>query len=185
MELKQISDGATSFECQGKKYFVHKTLSFNRFEKLKEFSLEFGYSADIKTIMLGLRKAWDFINISKFADTAVQLHNLMSSIVNLEQKTDVSIRIAALFISEESEDTTVYDENLMKEKIDLWGKEYDVTFFFIFAISVVPSFLPVYKIVTQDFSLKNNLIEKIVNDQSQLQNFTEQNLKNVEDNGAI
>lgn len=184
MELKQIADGATSFECQGKKFFIHKTLSFNRFEKLKEFSLEFGYSADIKSVMLGLRKAWDAINATKFAETAVHLHNLMTSVVNLEQKNDVSLRIAALFINEEGEDTTVYDENLIKEKISLWGKEYDVNFFFMFAISVVPSFLPVYKIVTQDFSLKNNLQEKIPNDQSQPQNFTEQNSMNAEDNGV-
>jgi len=182
MELKQIPSGSTSFECQGKKYFVHKTLSFNRFEKLKEFSLEFGYSTDIKSFMLGLRKAWDYINDSKFAETAVQLHNLMTSVVNIEQKNDVSLRIAALFINEESEDTTIYDENLIKEKISLWGKEFDVNFFFLFAISVVPSFLPVYKFVSQDFSLKNNLIEKIVNEQNLS---TEQNSTNSEDNGAI
>ena len=184
MELKQIAEGATSFECQGKKYFIHKTLSFNRFEKLKEFSLEFGYSTDIKAVMLGLRKAWDSINVSKFAETAVHLHNLMTSVVNLEQKNDVSLRIASLFISEENEDTTIYDENQIKEKISLWGKEYDVNFFFMFAISVVPSFMPVYRIVTRDFSLKNNLQEKIPNDLSQSQNFTEPNSTNAEDNGA-
>lgn len=161
MELKQLTPDTTSFECQGKKFKIDKTLSFNRFEKLKEFSLEFGYSADIKTIMLGLRKSWDFVNASKFGDAAVQIHNLMTSVVNLEQKNDVSFRIAALFINEETEDTTVYDEALIKEKISLWGKEYDSSFFFLFATALVPTFIPVYKFVTREFSLKDELMVKI------------------------
>lgn len=177
MELKQIPAGSITFECAGKKFKVDKSLSFNRFEKLKEFSIEFGYSQDIKSIMIGLRKAWDFINQSKFADTAVQLHNLMTSIVNLEQKRDVQLRIAALFINEENEDTTVYDENLINEKISLWAKEFDVNFFFLFAISVVPHFMPVYKVITRDFSLKDELVEKIGS------GFSQQNSTTSEDTG--
>lgn len=163
MELKQLAPDTTSFECQGRKFKIDKTLSFNRFEKLKEFSLEFGYSADIKTIMMGLRKAWDFVNASKFADTAVQLHNLMTSVVNLEQKNDVSFRIAALFINEEDEDTTEYNEALIKEKISLWGKEYDSSFFFLFATALVPTFIPVYKFVTREFSMEDKLTLKVGN----------------------
>lgn len=182
MELKQLAANTTSFECHGKKFRIDKTLSFNRFEKLREFSLEFGYSATLTDIMKGLRKAWDYINASKFAETAVQLHNLMNGIVNLEQKNDLSFRIAALFINEENEDITIYDENLMNEKIVLWGKEFDVNFFFTFAISVVPSFIPCYKVVTQTFSLNNELIQKTDLNQNDI---SEQSLQNKENTGMM
>jgi hypothetical protein len=161
MELKQLAADTTLFECGGKKYRIDKTLSFNRFEKLREFSLEFGFSANLTDIMKGLRKAWDQLNVSKFAETAVSIHNLMTGIVNLEQKNDISLRIASLFINEESEDITVYNEEAMNDKIAIWGKELDVAFFFTFAISIVPSFIPCYRIITQAFSLNNELTQKI------------------------
>lgn len=179
MELKQLAANTTSFECGGKKYIIHKTLSFNRFEKLREFSLEFGFSANLTDVMKGLRKAWDYINASKFAETSVQLHNLMTGIVNLEQKDDVSLRIAALFINEENEDTTIYDEVKIKEKITIWAKELDVAFFFTFAISIVPSFVPCYKIVTQVFSLNNELTQKMSN------SILDTSLQNSENIGTI
>jgi hypothetical protein len=168
--LQQIKADATSFVCGDKTYTIDKTLSFNRFEKLKEFSLEFGYSADVKSIMVGLRKAWDFVNSTKFADAAVQLHNLMTSVVNLEQKRDVQFRIAALFINEKNEDTTVYDEGIMNAKIENWSKHLDAAFFFTFAVGIVPSFIPVYKVVTRDFSLRDEIIQKITSSTQTSQN---------------
>jgi len=73
----------------------------------------------------------------------------MIGIKTLDDKHDVAFRICALFMDEEGEDSTVYDEGKMREKIDCWSKECAVTPFFQQAASFVPSWINAYKIVTQ------------------------------------
>ena len=69
---------------------------------------------------------------------------------SLEEKDDPALRMCALFIDEEGEDPTVYDEGKMKEKIDCWASELSVTPFFQLAASIVPAWTAAYKIVTQN-----------------------------------
>jgi hypothetical protein len=57
-----------------------------------------------------------------------------------------------LFIDEEGEDPTVFDDGLMREKIECWGKELDVGPFFQLAVSLTPGWMPAYKIIIPDSS---------------------------------
>jgi hypothetical protein len=154
MELKRLEAGIQYFECQGEKFTIANSLSFNRFEKLQEFSLEFGFSATFKDMMMGLRKQYDLLNQQKLADAIVLNHNLMKGIVALEQKHNVAFRICALFINTDDEDPTEYDEAKMSRKIDIWAKEFDVGFFLHFAIAIVPEFLAGFKLVLSGLSEK-------------------------------
>ena len=90
------------------------------------------------------------MNSLKFGDAAVILHNIMMGIKTLDDKHDSALRICAIFIDEEGEDPTVYDEAKMREKIDCWGRELSVTPFFQLAASIVPSWINAYKIVSRD-----------------------------------
>src|SRR4030042_195057 len=135
--VRKLDENTGSFECGGRKFFIRDTLSFNRFEKLKEFSLEFGFSATFKDIFMQLKKAWDMLNKLQLAEASVVIHNIMKGITLLEQKNDVSFRIAALFINEDTEDETVYDEAKADDKISIWAKDLEARFFLNFLPHVV------------------------------------------------
>ena len=147
--LKVIDFSKKYFTCDGRKFYIKDTLSFNRYRELQKIILEFGYSATFVDIFKNIKTAWDFMNALKFGDAAVTLHNIMIGIKKLEDKDDPALRLCALFIDEEGEDITVYDEGKMREKVDCWSKECDVTPFFQLAANLVPSWINAYKIVSQ------------------------------------
>jgi len=147
--MKQLDLTKKYFNCQGRKFYIRDSLSFNRYRELQKIVLEFGYSATFVDIFKNLRIAWDYLNSQKNAEAAVVLHNIMYGIKSLEEKHDPALRLCALFINEEGEDETVFDEGKMSEKIDCWAKEYAVTPFFQLAASLVPNWINAYKIVTQ------------------------------------
>jgi hypothetical protein len=121
--------------------------------------LEFGYSATFVDIFKNIKKAWDHMNSLKLGEAAVELHNIMMGIKSLEDKSDPALRICALFIDEDGEDATVYDESVMREKIDCWSKECSVTPFFQEAANLVPSWINAYKIVSRNGSEKEKTEE--------------------------
>lgn len=152
--VRKLDDNVKTFDCDGRKFVIRDTLSFNRFEKLKEFSLEFGFSATFKDIFMNLKKAWEFLNKLQLAEAAVIIHNIMKGITILEQKNDVSFRIAALFINEEKEDDTVYDEAVMQSKIDCWSRELEASFFLNLAAGLVSHWIAAYRLTLKDISEK-------------------------------
>ena len=168
MTLKTVDFSKKYFECDGRKFYLHDTLSFNRYRELQKCILEFGYSATFVDIFKNLRVAWDHLNNLKLGDAAVTLHNIMYGIKSLDDKDDPALRICALFIDEEGEDPTVYDEGRMREKIDCWGKELSVTPFFQLASRQVPYWTKAYDIVSQS-GLKKEEGMKQAQDQSKTQ----------------
>lgn len=149
-ELRKLEAGTKYFECGGKKYYISDKMSFIKFEKLSEWSLEFGFSATFKDIFVQLKKLYELLNQTKFADSAIICHNIMSGIVKLEQKNNVAFRICALFILEEGENEIEYNEAKMNEKIDNWAKELDAAFFLNFAASTIPNWISAYKLLSQN-----------------------------------
>ena len=153
-ELRTIDFSKKHFECGGKKFYVKDTLSFARYRELQKLNLEFGYSATFHDVFKHIREAWDLLNTTKLGEAAVVLHNIMYGVVSLEDKDDPALRLCALFIDEEGEDVTVFDEGLMREKIECWSKELDIAPFFQLAVTLTPGWMPAYKIVTQSSSQK-------------------------------
>ena len=154
-ELKTIDFSKKYFECGGRKFYIKDSLSFNRYRELQRLIIEFGFSATFVDIFKNIRIAWDHLNNLKLGDAAVTLHNVMYGIKSLEEKDDPALRMCALFIDEEGEDPTVYDEGKMKEKIDCWASELSVTPFFQLASSVVPHWIKAYNLVS-----KNGFVEE-------------------------
>ena len=149
MTLKTIDFSKKYFECDGRKFYVKDSLSFNRYRELQKLILEFGYSATFVDIFKNLRVAWDHLNSLRLGDAAVTIHNIMYGIKSLDDKDDPALRICALFIDEQGEDATVFDEVKMREKIDCWSKECSVTPFFQFASNLVPGWMKAYSTVSR------------------------------------
>jgi len=152
MELRRINFEKKHFECQKRKFYVRDSIGFDRYRELQKIIIEFGYSATFIDLFKNINKAWDYMNALKLGEAAVELHNIMVGIKSLEVKYDPAFRICALFIDEEGEDPTVYDEAKMREKIDCWSKELDISPFFQLAANLVPSWINAYKIVSRDGS---------------------------------
>jgi hypothetical protein len=150
MELRTVDFSQKHFECGGRKFFIKESLSFARYRELQKINLEFGYSTTFHDMFKNIRTAWDFLNQTKLGEAAVVLHNVMYGVVSLEDKDDPALRLCALFIDENGEDSTVYDEGKMREKIECWGKELDVLPFFQMAANLVPSWSPAYKLIIQN-----------------------------------
>jgi hypothetical protein len=153
MELKTIDFSQKHFECQGRKFYLKESLGFARYRELQKLNLEFGYSATFHDIFKQIKTAWDFLNATKLGEAAVVLHNIMYGVVSLDDKTDPALRLCALFIDEEGEDPTVYDEGKMREKIECWSAGgLDTLPFFQLAVSLVPHWTAAYKVVIPDGS---------------------------------
>lgn len=148
--LRTVDLSKKYFECQGRKFYVRDTLSFSRYREMQKINLEFGYSATFHDIFKNIKTAWDFLNSTKLGEAAVVLHNIMYGVVSLEEKDDPALRLCALFIDEEGEDPTVYDEGKMREKIECWGKELSTLPFFQLASNIVPNWMPTYNLVLND-----------------------------------
>lgn len=146
-ELRVIDFKDKFFECGGRKFYVKDSISFNRYRELQKLIIEFGYSATFNDVFKNLRIAWDQLNNLKLGDAAVTIHNVMYGVVSLNEKDDPALRMCALFIDEEGEDPTVYDEGKIKEKIACWGGELDVLPFFHLASDLVEGWTNAYKVV--------------------------------------
>jgi len=149
MTLKTIDFSKGYFQCAGRKFSVHTSLGFVRWRKLQEFSLEFGFSATFVDIFNRLRQAEDALNKQRLFDAVVIINNLELGIKSLDEKYDPAFRICALFMNEEAEDVTSYDEGLMRDKIDCWATELDVLPFFQWVANCVPDWFPAYKLTIQ------------------------------------
>lgn len=147
LRIIEFDKGATSFECGGRKFFRQESLSFIRYRQLQFIMLEFGYSATFQDIFNNLKETWEDLNKLKLAEAAVRIHNIMNGITKLDDKQDPALRICALFLNEDSEDPTEFDEARMKDKIDCWSKELDVKPFFYLAANLVPGWMPAYELV--------------------------------------
>ena len=154
MELRTLDFTDKHFECGGRKFTVKDSLSFVRYRELQRLNIQFGYSATFIDTYNNMKEAYELLNKGKFADAAVQLYNVLAGVIDLDGKHDPAWIACALFIDEDGEDPTVYDEGKMKEKIDCWGKELDVSPFFQLAANLVPGWINAYKSDSQSGSPK-------------------------------
>jgi len=150
--LRIIDFSQKHFECQGKKFYVKESLGFVRYKELQKLSLEFGYSSTFQDVFNHIKEAWDYLNQVKLGEAAVTLHNVMYGIVAVDSdKYDASLRLCALFIDEEGEDPSVFDEGKMREKLNCWSEGgLDTLPFFQLAANLVPGWINVFQSISQN-----------------------------------
>lgn len=157
-ELRTIDFKEKKFTCGGRTFYVQDSLSFNRFRELQRISIEFGFSTTFVELFKEIQKAYDLVQTNKnWGDLAVTLYNLLHGVAAIENKDAAALRLCALFLNEKDEDITVYDEAKMKDKIECWSKELDVSPFFHWAASLVEGWMPAYNI-----TIRNTLSEEKV-----------------------
>lgn len=146
-EPKKITPQTETFEANGKKYFIAKSVSIERYEQYEKIQPLLTFGVDFKSVFANVRKAWDYLDAGKRNDAAVVLHNIMSAIAEIEKEERVhpGLLIAALFINREGEDVARYDKNICLEKINDWRAEgYDMDSFFLLALNSIQGFKKTY-----------------------------------------
>lgn len=148
--LKELDLTQKKFEANGKTYHIRKSMSFDRYRMYEKLQIEVGYGANFKQIYDNVKGAYELVNKSEFANTAVKLHNILAGIKNIESRQIPALRICALFINAEGEDEKVITEEMIDEKIADWEAEgYDIFPFFQLAINSIPDFSLAYKVLSQ------------------------------------
>jgi len=135
------------FECGGRKFWQDDAPSFVRYRIAQKIMLEFGYSATFIDIFNNLKKAIDFYNKHDYFNMSVTIYKIQEGIVNLDEKEDPALRLCALFLNEQDEDTTKYNEAEMQSKIDCWASELEVGPFVCLARDIVADWMPTYQLV--------------------------------------
>jgi hypothetical protein len=144
-----------TFDCGGKKFTVNDSLSFARYRESQKIMLEFGFSASFVDIYNNLKSCTEAFDKGKYFDMATIIYKVMEGVKNTIDKDEPSFRLCALFINEEEEDPTIYNELIMKKKIECWSKELDVSPFFYLAASLVEGWMNAY-----ESTIRNGLIQK-------------------------
>jgi hypothetical protein len=150
MELRKLDFNVIkTFECGGKTFIINDSLSFARYRESQKIMLEFGFSASFMDIFNNLKLAAGLFDKGKYFDMATTIYKVMEGVKNTIDKDDPALRLCALFIDEEGEDATLYNELSMKRKIECWGKELDVAPFFYLAAGLVDNWTNAYESTIQ------------------------------------
>ena len=149
-ELKHLDQTKTYFEANGKKYHISKSMCIERYRHFEDLQALVGFGRNFEEIFTAFKDIWSALDEqggAKVATASIICHNAMTGIkTKLEQRHHPALMLCTLFMNYEGEDEKVYDEEVMKSKIEDWQTEgYDINDFFTEAWSFVPSFLETYR----------------------------------------
>lgn len=130
MKVVSPDFSANSFVSpSGKKYIIYPTLSTARFEVFERMQIEMEYSVSISAFKKEVSETYDLLNKAKPADAAVKLYNLANGVSRIENsQPHPLLLICTLFICEESEDQSTWNEAEAAEKVSDWAS-VDIAFF--------------------------------------------------------
>lgn len=170
-ELRILDPQAREFEANGQKYRIAQTISYDRWIDLQRTELELSFGISTKDIASGLKEAYQKLNKQEFADAAVTIHNLMMGITTINDgRAPAVLRMAALFINREGEDTKTITEEIIQAKIADWSAAgIDMVSFFRLALGCIPGFIDAYSSLSQGSSQQKSQGTEGANEKSPTQ----------------
>ncbi|MCA9497090.1 MAG: hypothetical protein KC589_09165 [Nanoarchaeota archaeon] len=137
-QLKKITLDEPTFVANGNNYFIEPELSIDRFKEMQKIEIEFSFGVSYRELFNGMKSCYETINKGQFGDTAIKMHNLMSSVSGIDDREHPMLRYCAMFINREGEDRRLVDEKVMNEKIEDWRIEgISMNDFFKLAVNMV------------------------------------------------
>lgn len=152
METKRIDFTKDTIPAAGKHYRVMRDLTIARFKELEKLEVELFYGVNMEQLFNKLREVYTDLNKSKPADAAIKVHKLMEGVADrVDLREPAALRLCALFLVTDDEDTTLWSDALAEQKIKDWQEEgYVMDDFLSLAGSVVPGFIASYNAVLQN-----------------------------------
>lgn len=163
MELKQIEDSATSFIANGVTYFIKDSLSIERYRWFEKYQIEFGFGMDYDSLRKLHKKSVDLANKGKGIEAWTVIVNIIEKMDKEPDKTlNSALLLCALYIVEEDEDLTVWEESKANVKIENWNKEgYDSHCFFRLAANLVSGYIQHFEEDFQNISQVAEIAEQV------------------------
>lgn len=152
--MKRINFDDGKFVADGRTFYLKESLTIERFMAYERIQTSMAFNLTFKQVFDTLKDVYELINSNKILDGGIKVYNLMAGIADkVDGKLHPALEICALFIIEEGEDTTVYDEAVTKSKIAAWKKEgFEMQDFFSLAVALVQGFSESYIDFTENIS---------------------------------
>jgi len=148
-----LPEGTTEFTSKnGKMFFVETNvdeLTAERFELMDKHLIQVGFATTFDSLLTNLRQTMSLVKKQETHDAHVILYNIVAGMMDKEKKYPFSLWLATVFIYMEGEDVFEWNETLARQKIEIWRKEYDMSFFLGLSISLLAK----YKSVLESISL--------------------------------
>lgn len=156
-QVKDLPRGEKYFTANDKKYHVSKNICIERWRYYEDFQALIGFGRSFDELFQSFKKIWEALDEkggAKVATASIVCHNAMTGVkTKLEERHHPALMICTLFCNYEGEDETVYDEEIMNQKIEDWQKEgYNINDFFSLAWTLVPGFIETYNEDLQSIS---------------------------------
>jgi len=161
-EVKKINVADGYFMANGKKYIISNAISVERFKEYEKLEPKLTFGVGFEEMFSNVKKAYEYVNQQRFADSAVILHNIMSGIKDVEDSKRIhpALAMCALVINVEGEESARYSQEMVMNKIDDWTAEgLDMVDFFILALKSIRGFRETYLKFIQTEA--NNLINEM------------------------
>jgi hypothetical protein len=167
MSEKKIDSAKGSFEANGTKYIIHSTMPIGRYTVFEKFQLQTIDDRDPMTMLQSYIEVYNLLNVGKYADAAVKLHNTLNGLERIvNEDYHPLLWIATCFIAKDGADFTKWDEGEARTAISDWIEEgFDIRDFFGLAGAFVTNFMQDSRKDSQSISE-----EKIVIDPRSLPN---------------
>lgn len=145
--FKRINIETGKFQANGRTYYVQQALSVIRYVEYQKLSNEVAFGTSFEGVHKSLTQAFQAINSGSDILGGIHkcrevLYNQINAIVDFHKRQHPPVlRLCALFINAEDEDTSQYDERMVQQKIEDWLKEgILIDDFFFLAANFIPTF---------------------------------------------
>ena len=160
-----LKNGGFEFELDGKihKFFFEPHISVERYRAMQKIELEMSYALSFKSLHGGLKELYASMNKMEFVESAVKLRDLIEGTHRIDDEANYPsiMRYSALILNTEDEKRTIYDEQLINSKIDLWVRGgVPIQSFFQIALHSVNGLMENYKENTLNSSTKVTEVKK-------------------------
>lgn len=134
-------------------YTIHQNLSVERYCEFQILEKELAYGSTFKTTFDKIKKALAQINAVKFVDAVITLTDLVRGMSKVAEREPTVLKICALFLNYEGENTAVYSKDVEDDKIKDWKEAgVDMRDFFTVALNTVPGFLELYTRISRSIT---------------------------------
>lgn len=160
-QIKEIDLSQTSWEINGKKYYLISKMPPRRYVEYLKILPEAFFNTTFAGMHSVLHKIW--ANCTRGNDVLGALHssaelayNQIKAIADLSNRNYPKIlEFCAVILVREGEDLTDYDQNIAQEKIeDFMGDTYSMDSFFLLAMHSVPHFSEIYSNIQEELKSK-------------------------------
>lgn len=150
MELKEIKtvdlSPGSRFTANGKTYIVSEQFAIGRFAMFESLEEELIMLGDKRSCHDVMSKAMQKINQVNFGEAYTMMYNKIESDQKNARLSHYTLRMVAIFINWEGEDTRYITEETIKQKLTDWSEEgLSIVPFLVFGASVSRTFLEQYK----------------------------------------